>query len=117
MTTEEYRLRFFERCPEILAIAFDFRDPPNAYPGSDERADCVVCAIRASTDLVAHEQQHGRELYSEPLTWDGIIRTIVARPTLLSNFPGICHCVGIMLEDDAHRVIFFAQPILVNSRP
>jgi len=107
---DQYRLQLFDIHGACLAINW-----ASAY-GADRYAtgDCVVRAIRSTTDVAAHNRTRGQlQRYTDPMTISDVRRFIDEHRMMLGS--QVHDCVGIVLEDSEDRIVPFDQPITVRS--
>ncbi|MDO8622473.1 MAG: hypothetical protein Q7R80_04540 [bacterium] len=107
---EHYRLQLFDFHATCLAINW-----ASAYGANRAVGDCVVLAIRAATDVDAHNRTRGqRQRYTEPMALADARRFVEAMKHLLGS--RVHDCIGIVLEDDgAYPVVAFDPPIEVRA--
>lgn len=106
---EQYRLQLFDPAGTCFAINW-----ANVYDRHFKQGDCVVRAIRAETDVDAHNREHlQQQRYTRPMTLDEARAYISARTGALGKL--IHDCVGLVLEDAENRLALFVLPITVRS--
>lgn len=107
---EWYRLQLFDTHGACFAINW-----ANAYEnGRFATGDCVVRAIRATTDVDTHNHaRHQLQRYTEPMSLGDVRRYITEHPMMLGA--QIHDCVGVVLEDADDCIITFGAPIQVRD--
>lgn len=75
-----------------------------------ETGDCFVRVINEETKV--REGKVCMEIYSEPMTLDELRKYVESQPHLLGADIG--RCMGISLDGDKDKKIYFKDPIVMN---